>query len=306
MKARILETLRLKPEAVSGEQLSRQLGISRVSVWKHIRGLQDCGYDIAASTRGYRLKNEPDTPFPWEFPARKDRVHYFREVSSTMDVARELARGGCPALTVVVADRQHRGRGRLNRPWLSEDGGLYVTVVLRPLLPPAFGSQVVFCASLALAQILGRFYAVDAAVKWPNDVLVADRKIAGLLSEMEAETDRIAYLNVGIGINVNNDPTHANPQAVSLQRLLLRPVSRKELLARFLNDFQHRLEHSPAPELVAEWKSRCVTLGREVEIVTHRQTLQGRAVDVDAAGSLILETADGRRRTIRYGDCFHR
>jgi len=305
MKSRILDILRSQPDAVSGERLSRKLGISRVAVWKHVRGLQDCGYDIAASARGYRLVTEPDTPFPWEFPARKDRMHFFREVSSTMDVARELARSGCPPMTAVVADRQHHGRGRLDRRWLSADGGLYITVVLRPLLPPALGPRAVFCASLSLAEVLDRKFAVAAAVKWPNDVLVGERKIAGILSEMEAEADRISYLNVGIGINVNNDPSGAMARAVCLQQLVGRPVSRKHLLADFLDDFQQRLEKRPPEELVAAWKRRCVTLGRNVEIVTHRESLTGRAVDVDESGSLILETAGGHRRVVYYGDCFH-
>lgn len=306
MKTRILKILRSNPEAVSGERLSRELGVSRVAVWKHVRALQDSGYRIEASARGYRLGEEPDTPFPWEFPARSDRMHYFPEVSSTMDVARDLARRGCPALTVVVADRQQHGRGRLDRQWVSGDGGLYLTVVLRPMLPPALGPHVIFCASLSLARVLNRRYAVEAAVKWPNDILVDGRKIAGILSEMEAETDRISHLNVGIGLNVNNDPAPANPAAVSLQQRLERKVSRKALLAAFLDDFQDRLENGSSADWVADWTRRCVTLGREVEVVTHRETLKGRAVDVDEAGSLILQAADGSLRTIRYGDCFHR
>lgn len=306
MKSRILNLLRAETAAVSGERLRRKLGVSRVAVWKHIRALQDCGYRIAASTRGYRLEKEPDTPYPWEFPGRSDRVHYFPAVASTMDIARNLARDGCPAMTVVVADRQNRGRGRLDRRWRSGQGGLYVTVVLRPLLPPVLGSQVVFCASLSLVQVLRREYAVDAAVKWPNDILVGERKIAGILSEMEAETDRITHLNVGIGINVNNDPTGAGLRAVSLRALLERPVSRKTLLSRFLDEFQDRLDHVSTAEWVAAWRACCVTLGRPVEIVTHRETVTGRAVDVDEAGSLIVETGGGQRRAILYGDCFHR
>lgn len=305
MKNRILEILRLESAAVSGEELSGSLGVSRVAVWKHIRSLQACGYQIVASNRGYRLEGEPDTPFAWEFPDRHDRLHYFQEVSSTMDPARDLARSGCPAMTVVVADRQQRGRGRLDRRWRSEAGGLYFTVVLRPLLPPALGARAVFCASVSLAQVLNRLHAVDATVKWPNDILVAEGKIAGILSEMEAEADRISYLNIGIGINVNNDATQTNANAVSLRQLLDRKVSRKELLAGFLEDFEQWLENRPVADLLAEYKRCCVTLGRPVEVVTHRDTFRGRAVNIDEAGSLILKTDDGRHRTIHHGDCFH-
>jgi len=200
MKAEILKLLRAQDDVISGEALSSELGISRVSVWKHIHKLNQAGYGIESGSRGYRLGHSPDTPFPWEFPARESQIHYFDETSSTMEIAKELARKGCPDFTVVVADRQKKGRGRLKRVWISDAGGLYFTLVLRPRLPIALSARVSFLASLTLAHVLREWCEIDAKVKWPNDILVQERKISGMLTEMEAEADRINFINIGIGI----------------------------------------------------------------------------------------------------------
>lgn len=304
-KGRILQLLRARGAPVSGEALSADLGLSRTAVWKQIRKLQELGYAIEASAKGYRLDGSPDTPLPWEFPGRQDAVHYFPEVASTMDIARKMARAGCAPFTVVVADRQTHGRGRLQRHWHSEAGGLYFTVVLRPVLPLLMGPRVSFCAALALARTLQRLWGVAAALKWPNDILVKERKLAGMLSEMEAEADRITYVNVGIGLNVNNDPAGAGAAATSLTKILGRPVSRVRLLAEYLDVLEARLASIEKTDVIAEWKAHAVTLGRRVEIVTQRETVAGRAIDVDDNGSLILQLDDGSRQTVIYGDCFH-
>ena len=120
MKAEILKLLRAQTGVVSGETLSSALGVSRVSIWKHIQKLNQVGYRIQSGPKGYWLEHSPDTPFPWEFPARETRIHYFDETSSTMEIAKEMARKGCPDFTVVVAGRQNKGRGRLKRVWISQ------------------------------------------------------------------------------------------------------------------------------------------------------------------------------------------
>ena len=290
---------------VSGSALSARLGVSRVSIWKHINSLKEHGYDIRTSSRGYQLAGRHDALHPWEFPEREATVHYFPEVDSTMDIARELARKGCPDFSVVIAGRQNKGRGRLRRSWHSARGGLYFTVVLRPQIPPVISPRVIFCASLTLVRILHRRFNVNAGVKWPNDILIDERKICGMLSEMEAEADRVNYLNVGVGLNVNNDPTRLEPNAVSLKQILGRPVSRKKLLAEYLNAFESHLSEYGLDRAVEQWKEYTVTLNRNVKIVTGSETIEGRAVDVDENGSLLLERNDGSLKTVFYGDCFH-
>jgi BirA family biotin operon repressor/biotin-[acetyl-CoA-carboxylase] ligase len=304
-KGQLLKELRSQGDIVSGEQLSATLGISRVSVWKHIHKLQELGYHILSTSNGYRLIDSPDIPFPWEFSDRGFNVLYYPEVSSTMDTAKDLARKNCPDFTVAVAGRQTKGRGRLKRRWLSDDGGLYFTMVLRPDIPVLLSSRVNFLASLTLARVLRKMLQIDAAVKWPNDILVNGRKISGMLSELEAETDRVLFINIGMGINVNNDPSVAEPGASSLKKITGREISKKMLLDRFLAEFEKRLRKAEFENVISEWKKYTVTLNRRVKIVTHKEVSEGLAVDVEEDGALVLELADGTRKKIVYGDCFH-
>jgi BirA family biotin operon repressor/biotin-[acetyl-CoA-carboxylase] ligase len=305
MKGKILDILKAEKEVVSGENLSERLGISRVSVWKHIKKLQEVGYHIEASPKGYFLVSAPDILYPWEFGERASRIHYFEAVDSTMDIARDLARNSCPHFTVVIAGQQKKGRGRLKRTWLSSEGGLYFTVVVRPEMPPVHSSRVNFAASMILARTLRSLFKVDAAVKWPNDILVDGKKLAGILSEMDAETDRINFINIGIGINVNNDPMPYEPMATSLKKILGKEVERKKLLKVFLDRFEHMVNETDLVNAVSQWKRYTQTLNRQVKIVTTRETAQGLAVDVDDDGALILKMADGSLKRIIYGDCFH-
>lgn len=142
------------------------------------------GTTLHRRAKAIRLIDSPDIPFPWEFPNRESQMHYYPEISSTMDQARHLTRKGCPHFTVVIADRQTKGRGRLNRRWYSSMGGLYFTIALRPDIPPVLSFRINFAASSVLAQLLRNRYQLDAAVKWPNDILINDQKVAGILSEM--------------------------------------------------------------------------------------------------------------------------
>jgi len=305
MKGQILNILRTEIGVVSGGALSMQLGVSRVSVWKHIKKLQEVGYDIRTSPRGYLLIGSPDIPYPWEFGELAPKIHYFDEVGSTMDIARDLARNRCPHFTVVIAGRQKKGKGRLKRTWLSSEGGLYFTIVIRPKVPPAFSSRINFAASMILAKTLRRMFNIHAMVKWPNDILVEDRKVSGLLSEMDAEMDMVNFINIGLGINVNNDPTLHEPAATSLKKILGREVSRKDLLRTFLDDFEHALNESDLEHIVFDWKRYAGTLNRHVRIVTSHEVWEGLAVDVDENGALVLKLADGSLKRIIYGDCFH-
>ena len=304
-KGQLLKELRAQREIVSGEQLSATIGISRVSVWKHIHKLQELGYHIMSTSSGYRLIDSPDVPFPWEFSDHDYNLLYYPEVSSTMDIAKELARKDCPDFTVVVAGRQTRGRGRLKRQWLSDDGGLYFTMVLRPDIPVLLSSRLNFLASLTLARVLRELFQIDAAVKWPNDILVDGHKISGMLSELEAETDRVLFVSIGMGINVNNDPSGVEPGASSLKKITGREISKKILLTRFLAEFEERIKRAEFENVISEWKKYTVTLNRRVKIVTHKEISEGLAVDVEQDGALVLELADGTRKKIVYGDCFH-
>lgn len=305
MKGRILEILREQHEAViSGEKLSAELGISRVAIWKQINALNELGYEIYSSSLGYRLLGSPDIPYPWEIPEFESRVHYYPRVGSTMDKARDMARQGCPDFTVVVAGAQTEGRGRLKRRWLSALGGLYFTVVLKPEIVAALSHRLNFAASYTLVCIFREMFGIEALVKWPNDILVNEAKLVGILSEMETESDMVGFVNIGIGINANNDTSHVDQKAVSLKEILGREVSRKEILARFLSVFNERLRREDLEDIIDLWKEHNVILGRHVRIVTMNEEIEGLALDVDESGALLIELKKGEIQRITYGDCF--
>ncbi|MGD8251732.1 MAG: biotin--[acetyl-CoA-carboxylase] ligase [Desulfobacterales bacterium] len=305
IKAHILGLLRQSSDVCSGEALSRSLGVSRVTIWKHIKALQDLGYPIDAGARGYRLEESPDALYPWEFPGRESQVHYFQEIDSTMAAAKKLARAGCPAFTTVIAQRQTGGRGRLDRSWHSDPGGLYMTLVLRPEIPVVDSPRLSFAASLEWVQTLRDLAGVQAVVKWPNDVLCGEHKLAGILSELEADGDLVTFVNIGIGLNVNNDPTAANPGATSLYRLTGKRMRRQALLSAFLDRMERRLTAGGLARAIEDWKILTVTIGRTVRVQTLKETVWGLAEDVDDQGALILRTDSGERRRIVFGDCFH-
>ncbi|HBG20562.1 MAG TPA: biotin--[acetyl-CoA-carboxylase] ligase, partial [Desulfobulbaceae bacterium] len=201
--------------------------------------------------------------------------------------------------------RQTEGRGRMQRVWQSEEGGLYFSIVLRPSVIPKEGPLVNFAVALDLVLALEQCCGIAAQVKWPNDVLVDERKIAGILSQMEFEADQITFINIGVGLNLNNRPEVTDKPAVSALQLTGRRVNRAELLSTFLDYFEKRMATFSRSAVIEAWKARTVTLGRRVTIATVRDTYEGLAVDVDEDGGLILEMADGARRTVFYGDCFH-
>lgn len=232
-------------------------------------------------------------------------AHVFDEIGSTMDEARSLAKKGAPHLSLVVANRQTKGRGRLARAWESCEGGLYFTLVTRPALPVSRAHLVLFSASCSLCRVLREKYGVDASVKWPNDLLADGKKISGMLSELAADGERVSHLNLGIGLNVNNDPTKANPQSTSLRLLLGKTFEPLLVLKDFLDEFEKALASIEDGHVMNRWKALSQTLGREVTISTTTETYSGIAQDVDEDGALILILKDGRVQKVIHGDCFH-
>ena len=305
-KQHIIKILDHADHVISGETISDALGISRVAVWKHIQGLVQSGVPIVASSKGYQLENDPDSLQPWTFGARHTQIHYHPETSSTMDNAAELARQGCPDFTVVVAERQSKGRGRMQRDWLSNDGGLYFSVVIRPDIPMHQVGLINLTAAVDMADLLRFDYQIDAGVKWPNDILVGKHKICGILSQMDAEGERVAHINIGIGLNVNNTPQNEEPVAISMKALLGRSVPRREILTGFLDRFEKRMAAFDPQQMLEQWKSLNVTIGQRVRVFTIKDMIEGAAIDIDSQGGLIVRLADGSQTTVMVGDCFHR
>jgi BirA family biotin operon repressor/biotin-[acetyl-CoA-carboxylase] ligase len=305
MKGQTLNALRQCSGYLSGETLSQQLGVSRVSVWKHVRSLKKDGYVIEASPRGYRLVSSPDLLLPCEFPDLEQRIHYFPEVGSTMDPARELAKKGAEEGTIVITEIQTRGRGRLSREWLSPEGGIYFTIILRPRISPAHAPRINLMAAIAVAATIRKLFGLKAQLKWPNDVLIAGKKVSGILAEMDAEMDVVNFVNVGIGINANNSVTRFEKTATSLKEALGRETCRREFLNVLIMEIERRRPLLMKADLLKEWKRLSATLNKEVRVMSLGEELTGQAIDIDATGALILKGKDGSLRTVVVGDCTH-
>ncbi|MFO7884196.1 MAG: biotin--[acetyl-CoA-carboxylase] ligase [Desulfobacteraceae bacterium] len=306
MKEKIIRILSTNAgRIVSGVEISLQTGISRVAVWKHMKKIQAEGYEITASSRGYTLKDAADLVLPFCFKNREKKIHFFPSLASTMDTAREIARKGNAHLNIVIANEQTQGRGRINRKWLSSPGGLWFTVILEPNLPPPLSFKVNFAASLALVKTVNHLFNIDASVKWPNDILVQGRKLAGLLSEMETRGDMISFVNIGIGLNVNNLPHEEEPGAVSIREIIGKKALRKEILSCFLDRFESSLSTIHSGSIIDQWKPYTSTIGTRVNIQTLTDTHSGIARDVDETGALILLLDNGVEKRIIYGDCFY-
>lgn len=303
-KEKIYAILHDAGDVVSGEEIRARLGVSRVAVWKHIQGMVKSGIAIESSPKGYRLLQDPDSLSAYDFGPGKHRIHIFDQLPSTMDKAIELAREHCPANTVVIAQCQTSGRGRLQRQWLSGEGGLYFSIVIRPDLPIALASIVNLAAAVDMCSVLRVQYGVEARVKWPNDILVNNCKICGILSQMEVEGDQVHFMTIGIGLNVNNSPETSVPDSVSLRSLLGHKISRKNILASFLDRFEKRIMTMDPEEVVREWKEVNCTIGKQVHIKTLRDSCSGTAMDLDTQGGLVLQLEDGSHRTMVHGDCF--
>ncbi|HUW46438.1 MAG TPA: biotin--[acetyl-CoA-carboxylase] ligase [Dehalococcoidia bacterium] len=305
MKEQILKALRECSDYLSGEILSEQLGISRVSIWKHIRNLKKDGYVIRASPRGYRLVSSPDLLLPYEFPDLEQRIHYFPEIGSTMDAARELARRGAGEGTIVIAEAQAHGRGRLSREWLSPKGGIYFTLILRPSISPAYAPRINLMASVAVAATIRKLFGLKAELKWPNDVLIEGRKVCGILAEMDAEMDVVNFVNVGIGINANTSVPQFEKTATSLKDTLGREISRKEFLSVLLGEIERRQALLMEADLLEEWKKLSGTLNKYVRILSLGEVIVGRAIDIDTTGALIIRKRNGSLKKALAGDCIH-
>ncbi|MCB1124970.1 MAG: biotin--[acetyl-CoA-carboxylase] ligase [Verrucomicrobiae bacterium] len=315
----ILRALRAHPQGhVSGAELAQQLGITRAAIWNRIRELRLHGYDISASPQlGYRLESAPDLLLRDDLLAQlggtrvvgRD-IQVFQQTASTNDIVEKLARDGVREGAVVLAESQTRGRGRLGRKWVSPPGrGLWCSVLLRPRLAPSQATRLTILAAVALARAIRDTTGLEPEIKWPNDLLLRGRKVAGILTEMHAEVEQVRHVILGIGVNVNLEATDLPPElrsvATSLKLELGVAVDRAALLVALLHHLDEgyaRLGQGHFDELAAEWADRCGTLGRNVCIRTGSREIRGCAESLDDAGALLVRTEHGHLERIIGGE----
>jgi BirA family biotin operon repressor/biotin-[acetyl-CoA-carboxylase] ligase len=222
-----------------------------------------------------------------------------------MDAARELAKKGVGEGTIVIAEAQTRGRGRLSREWLSPVGGIYFTIVLRPRISPAYAPRINLMASVAVAATIRNLFGLKAELKWPNDVLIEGRKVCGILAEMDAEMDVVNFVNVGIGINANTSIPKFEKTVTSLKDVLGREISRKEFLSALLMEIERWQSLLMKADLLKEWKKLSVTLNKDVRVAGPGEVIIGRAIDIDTTGALIVKEKNGSLKKAMAGDCIH-
>ena len=314
VSAKVLKVLLKRGGYVSGSELAAELGISKPTIHRAIEYLRGLGYVIESHPKkGYRLVLTDDLAEAGAYlrdlgTRLRYSIHYIKSCTSTQDVAEALAREGAAEGTVVIAESMTSGRGRLGKKWVAGEGGLWITVLLRP--PALMNLQLLsLCAGIAVARAVNDLYAVSARLKWPNDVIVNGRKLCGILIEGRAEADRVHYILVGLGINVNNElPEDLRATAVALKDLVGHPVPRIPLLKAVLKNFDLSYslllkgEHVKVVEL---WKKFSSTLGKYVKVVTPSKVVEGYAVDVASDGALVVESSEGKREVIYSGDVIH-
>ena len=313
MRSSILELLRSAgAEYISGEEIASRLGVSRTAVWKHIRELREAGYDIVSHSRsGYSLREAPDRLLPNEVQHGLmtkyigKKIVYYEEINSTNIEAKKLAAEGAPEGTVVVSEAQNTGRGRMERGFFSPKGkGIWFSVILRPDFLPQEAPKCTLLAAVSVARAMKKF-GLKAGIKWPNDILYEGKKLVGILTEMNAEMDRINYIVIGTGINVNimpeDFPEDIRKAATSLAIMKGDTLPRVQFFREVLQameDLYELVRTEGFAPVMEEWKQYTITLGQEVNVIGIRETFSGVAADIDAEGALLVDTPEGRRRVL--------
>jgi len=298
---------------VSGEDLSHELGISRAAVWKHIENLREEGYDIEAFPHlGYKLISIPDclTEVELKWHLKTDiiakKIYSYKETASTNDAAHNLAMHGEKEGSIVIAESQTAGRGRMGRIWVSpKSKGAYFSVILRPDILPKEVSSITLFSALSVAKTIREMTNLAAFIKWPNDVLIDSQKICGVLTEMNAETDKINFVIIGIGININTKKELLPKGATSIAEESGRELSRVEIVRSIFKnmDKYYRLFNSGhIDEIIREYKEFSNFLGTRVQVTYHETKIEGYAIDVDRDGALVLRMDSGLNERVLAGD----
>ena len=315
MKEQVLKFLKEQKEYISGEEISQKLGVSRTAVWKNIKKLQAEGYVIESSTKkGYKLVDIPNVITKEEVMEGLNigifskNVRYFEEVDSTNLMAKRLAREGAPEGTVVVADKQNTGRGRLGRNWTSPSGvGIWMSLILKPALMPQKASQITLTAGLSMCEAIKKVTGLPAKIKWPNDIVINGKKVCGILTEMSAEMDRINYIVVGIGVNVNNKTFPENlPYASSLALEGKREYTRKEIIQQFLiqfeKDYATYISDQSLKHLIQRYSQNCITLNNKVKIIEQDRERVAFAKGITEDGALKLINENNEEEIVFAGE----
>ena len=309
-----LKALLMQTGSASAAWIARSLDVGEDAVMQAANELraQGCGVDISADGR-VRLDAPAGSMWPCRIRASLNsrwagqRIEYYDVTSSTNAVARDLAEAGAPHGTLVIADLQTQGRGRMTRSWVTRSGdAALMSLIVRPNgVAAARSTGIVLATALAIAYAC-RALGIDARVKWPNDIIVGGKKVCGMLLDTELAGDMMAYGVIGIGLNINGSPSGEGLQhAACLRDAVGHALDRAVVVARCLEAFEARYEAWSAGGLEAiraDYEARCLTLGRRVRVIGARETFEGQALGLCGDGALTVRRDDGREERVHAGD----
>ncbi|MFH1645691.1 MAG: biotin--[acetyl-CoA-carboxylase] ligase [Candidatus Omnitrophota bacterium] len=316
MDKKILQKFRQHPgEFLSGERMSDEFKISRAALWKHIEKLRALGYIIEAMPRnGYILKKVPDRLYPDEvsFGLRSktfgQEIVYLDITESTNKLCFKLGLDGKAEGTVVLAEAQTSGKGRMSRQWISPKyGGIYMSILLRPDIPPFMAPQITLVLAVSVATALRKFHKSDISIKWPNDILLKNKKLGGILTEMDAESDKINFIVLGVGINVNSKKRELPAIGTSLFESDKKTYSRVSILQSLLFNFEKDYKvflKKGFSSFKARWSELSSTLSKQVKVKCMNREFKGLAIGIDIDGALILKLENGEEQKVLSGDVF--
>lgn len=314
MKNKILSALSIAGTYISGEQLSEILGVSRTTVWNYIKQLRAEGYIIDSVTnKGYKLISSPDRLNPGLIMQKYTpcligtKIVILPETDSTNEEIKRRAAMGEKSGLVVAAETQTRGKGRLGRTWSSQSGGLFFSFLLRTELPPSDVTGITLAAGYAVCLGIREFAGINAKIKWPNDIIIGNKKICGILTEMTAQPDQTEYIICGIGINVNirDFPEEIRSKCSSLLIETGRQTDRSKLLGYVIEKLDKVLSSfmlSLSVDDMVSFRELCATLGRKITFTRGKEKIEATAVDIGSDGELIARDDMGKEYAINSGE----
>jgi BirA family biotin operon repressor/biotin-[acetyl-CoA-carboxylase] ligase len=316
MEDKILNELKQAEHYISGEHLSLNLNISRAAIWKHIKNLKSKGYIIdGISNKGYKLISSPDLLNKTELLSLVKtsvigkNIFHFDNIDSTNIKAKELAQNNIENGSIIIAEKQTLGNGRFNRKWVSPAGGLWFSLILRPTIAPTEAPKITQIAAASIYKTLSDLN-IMATIKWPNDILLNDKKLCGILAEMKCDMDSVHYLVLGIGMNINIDESDFDesikPIATSLKIEFNKQFERSKILANFLNHFEilynKFVTNLDLSETISICKSHSNIFGKQAKLITYNSEEIVTCISLSDTGNLIVKDSLGIEKTIFSGE----
>ncbi len=314
----VIELLKEKSGYLSGAEIASAMGVTRAAIWKRVNALRKKGFIIDGSpTKGYKLIDSPDLSIEAIKNALSKEslkigrdIFFYTSLGSTNNVGVELAHKGSREGTVIIADEQRSGKGRLGRTWISPAGkNLYMSILLTPSISPRDATILTLMSAVACCNALIRLLSIPVSIKWPNDLMVNDRKIGGILTEIKADMDKIAYAVIGVGININLDieslPKEVKVIATSVKRETGKQFSRTTVALEVLREFEKWYEillMKGKRDILEQWREYSSTIGSKVKVSMGNSVYKGIAEEIDDEGLLIVKLPDGSYMKVDAGD----